>query len=446
MNILLINPPRSPHNGIWEHAGDEARRFVHRKLIGPPLGLLTIAGAVRDHDVTVLEMKAEYDLFPDAPPPTELVRQYLEQTNPRVVGVTFVASEFPAGMEILRTVKTFNPHILTVVGGVHATLCPHDFSTPAVDVVCLGPSAHTFRRIIEAIDSATSLDDVDGILVNREGNLLPTSAPLRDCDPVGEHFVLPDRSHLAKWLPAYIVGRTNGPGTYVFTSLGCPYKCSFCSIWPQLNGRYLQRPVESVLQELKTLDDYIAVRFADANSLGDVRAVEQLFDRIIEEDIRKIFIMDIRVDTAAKNPRLIEKLARAGLKVVITGFESFRQDELRGYNKDLAVELIEEGIRVFHANDIMVRGNYVVPPHYGDDDFKELAEFASQRPVSFAGYTILTPFPGTAFYEEMRDRIIDHDLAKYNLFNCVLKPRLPLDEFYERLASLWLIRKGTDVL
>ena len=43
--------------------------------------------------------------------------------------------------------------------------------------------------------------------------------------------------------------------------------------------------------------------------------------------------MDIRPDTAAKHPGLIEKLARAGLKVVICGFESFREAELKKYNK-----------------------------------------------------------------------------------------------------------------
>ena len=66
MKILLINPPRSPHNAIYEHASPEARRFVHRRLVGPPLGLLTVAAAVKDHEVTVLDMKGEYDLFPTA--------------------------------------------------------------------------------------------------------------------------------------------------------------------------------------------------------------------------------------------------------------------------------------------------------------------------------------------------------------------------------------------
>src|SRR5208283_4707916 len=123
------------------------------------------------------------------------------------------------------------------------------------------------------------------------------------------------------------------PSTYVFTSLGCPYRCTFCSIWSQHDGRYLQRSVESVIRELEMTDEYPVVRFADANTIVNENFIDNLFDRIIEEGIKKFFIMDIRFDTAAKNPKLIEKLARGGLKVVICGFESYREEELKRYKK-----------------------------------------------------------------------------------------------------------------
>jgi hypothetical protein len=50
----------------------------------------------------------------------------------------------------------------------------------------------------------------------------------------------------------------------------------------------------------------------------------RLFRRMEEEGIHKTIIMDIRADVAATRPDIIEKLARGGLKVVICGFESFR--------------------------------------------------------------------------------------------------------------------------
>jgi len=446
VKILLVNPPRSPHNAILDHAPPEAQRFIHRKLIGPPLGLLTLAGALHDHDVTLLEMKGEYDLTPNAPPPAVLVREYMEQTQPDIVGVTFIASEYPAGMEILRTVKACAPDTLTVAGGLHATLCPDDFCDACVDVVCTRPAGHIFRELVLAVERGKPLESVAGLLLNREGELRPTAEPINPPNPAAEGFIAPDRSLLKRWISTYVVGKANGPSTYVYTSLGCPYRCSFCSIWPQYDAQYLQRDVESVIDELKTLDDYPVVRFADANTLVNMAFAHRLFDRIEEEGIRKTYIMDIRFDTAARHPELIAKLARGGLKVVIVGFESFRRQELDAYDKQTDPQLIAEAVRVFHANDIMMRGNYVIPPDYDETDFAALAEYAAAHSVALAGYTILTPMPGTPLYTDMRDQIIDRDLAKYNMFNCVTRTRLPLAEFYGQVGELWKIRRGTETI
>jgi hypothetical protein len=54
--------------------------------------------------------------------------------------------------------------------------------------------------------------------------------------------------------------------------------------------------------------------------------------------------------------------------------------------------------------------------------------------------------PGTALYQRCRKEIIDHDPGKYNFFNCVMKTKLPVEEFYRRIGSLWMIKKGSDVL
>jgi len=446
MRILLVNPPRSPHNGILEHAPAEALRFIHKKLIGPPLGLLTVAASVRDHDVFLLEMKGEYDLDPDAPPPRRLMRRWLEETRPDVVGTTVITSEYNAGMEILDEAKRFDPSVLTVAGGLHATLCAGDFAGGPADVVCQGHSAPVFAKVVRARESGTPLEAVGGIFLNAADGYGRSGAPAPEVDAARRDFVRPDRSLVERWIETYRVGKSAGPATYVFTSLGCPYGCTFCSIWPMHGGTYSPREVESIVEELASLDDYPVVRFADANTLVDARFVERLFDRIEEEGIRKQYIMDMRTDAAVSHPRLIEKLARNGLAVVVSGFESFRDEELDRYKKTEKASLIHEAIRVFHDNGVMIRGNYMVPPEYGRDDFAELAEYAASHRVAYAGYTILTPMPGTSLYREVEGEIVDRDLDKYNFFNCVLEPKLPIDEFYERVASLWTIKEGTDVI
>lgn len=446
MKILLINTPRSPHNMILESAPAEAKKYIHKKLIGPPLGLLTVAEAVKDYDVVFFETKGEYDLYPDTTPPLDqLVRKLLNEHKPDVVGTTTIASEFDYAIDIFKTVKSFNPEILTVAGGLHATSSPNDFTDPSVDVVLPGQSAHIFREVVQAKEKNKTFDHIPGIIINNNGELKQTKPRRYDFNSAKQDYLMPNRKLIEPWRDSYIVGNANEPSTYMFTSLGCPYKCTFCSIWCQYQGKYLQRDVESIISELKEID-YNIVRFADANTIVNEKVIAHLFDRIEQEGIKKTYIMDIRTDTAVRNPQLIEKLARNGLKVVICGFESFREKELKRYNKSAAAKLIHQAIDIFHQNGIMLRGNYVIPNDYDESDFKALSDYTNSHKVTYAGYTILTPMPGTPFFEEVKDQIIDFDLSKYNFFNSVLKTKLPLEKFYENVGKLWLIKKGTDVI
>jgi hopanoid C-3 methylase len=445
MNILLINPPRSPENAILAHAPEAAKRFIHKKLIGPPLGLLTIAASVKDHNVTVIDMKAEYDQNPAAPLPAALIRDYCEKTKPDIAAITCIASEFPDSLRLLEAVKQWDPYVLTVAGGLHATLCPHDFKGTAADIVCVGQAGHTFRRIVESMSQRTGFTGIGGIFRNAPEGFVCQPGTTASDRITAEGLILPDRSFIRQWLPAYRMQYSEKNITYINTSFGCPFTCSFCSIWPQYNGRYYLRDVESIINELRSLTDYGIVRFADANSVIDEAHTHRLFSRIEEERLGKEFVMDIRVDTAAKHPKLVKRMARAGLKVVICGFESFRKNELSTYNKQLDPRYIGEAISVFHDNGIMVRGNYVVPPDYSEADFDALAEFAGAQRVTYAGYTVLTPMPGTEMHRALASDITDHDLRKYNFFNCVLKTRLPIDKFHEKIGALWLIKKGTEI-
>ena len=481
MKVLLLNPPRSWANRILDLAPLEAQRFIHRKLVGPPLGLLAVATAAqREHDVVLFDLKGEYDLAPDAQrrqeehPPAEIVRALMAEHRPDVVGVTTIASEFDAAMEMLRVAKAVDPAVLTVAGGAHATLAPEHFDPHPVDVLVTGEGVRAFSELLAARAAGQSgpgagrfgglgpqtLDEVGGIRIRdaegqaRESRLFhgppdrlrPSRTPAGDRDPTGRDFVRPDRSLLARWTPTYLVGGNPRPITYLYTSLGCPARCTFCSIWPQHLGNFHQRDPDDVVDELRTLGDYGAVRFADADTAGDLGRAEALFDRILQSGVRQDLVIDLRMDTAAAHPALVEKMARAGVKIAIAGFESPRAAELERYRKKLTPRDLDEGFRVCEANGIRLRANYVVNPDYDRDDFRVLAQFAGEHRAAYAGYTILTPLPGTSLHRQERARIVDHDLAKYNFFNCVLPTRLPEDEFYEEVGRLWLVREGTHTI
>jgi len=445
MKILLINTPRSPENRILQYAPEAARQFIHRKLIGPPLGLMTVAAAVKDHDVLLFDTKGEFDTGSTLSL-AEMVKNLVTEFKPDIIGSTAITSELYYAFEIFSEAKNVNPEIVSILGGLHPTLLPYDCFHPSVDVVCPGQSAHVFRDVVDALEKRSALASVPGILLNTGNELKRTAGKARTRDVANADYLMPDREPLKKWISTYKVGGNPDPSTYVFTSLGCPYKCTFCSIWPQFKGKYYQRTVESLITELKLIPDYPVVRFADANTVVDLGFMSSLFDRILEEGIRKTFVMDIRADVAAQHPGIIEKMAKGGLKVVICGFESYRDEDLKKYRKSSPASDIAKAIKVFHENDIMIRGNYVIPNDYTEDDFLALEDYSASNPVVYAGYTILTPMPGTVFYSQVKQQIVDHDYLKYNFFNSVMRTAMPYEKFHERVGSLWLIKRGKDVI
>ncbi len=445
MKILLINTPRSPFNGILQYAPEEAKPFIHKKLIGPPLGLLTLAAAIKDFDVTVFDTKAEYDLFPETPELEELVARLIIEHKPDIVGTTVITSELYYGKEILQTAKRIDPKITTIIGGQYVTIRPDECYDKNIDIAIQGHGGQKLRDIIAAKEEKTSFKNIPGILINNRKQFEKTCGIEKNWDAAGENFIMPDRKLLERWRQAYRVQNAPSPTTYLYTSLGCPFKCTFCSIWKENCGAYYKRNIQSIIEELKAID-YDIVRFADANTIVDISFIDELFTQIENQGIKKEYIMDIRADVAVNNPKLIEKLAKNGLKVVICGFESYKEAELNKYNKSSSASFIEKAIELFHDNGIMLRGNYVIPTNYTLEDFRAMSDYAGQHKVAYAGYTILTPMPGTDYFEEVKNQIIDKDLRKYNFFNAVLPTYLPMEEFYKEVGALWLIRKGKDVI
>jgi hypothetical protein len=66
-----------------------------------------------------------------------------------------------------------------------------------------------------------------------------------------------------------------------------------------------------------------------------------------------------------------------------------------------------------------------------------LAEYVSRNNLTHPVFTILSPFPGTDFYNEVKHKLITQSFELYDFFHTVLPTRLPLDEFYEEFLNLY---------
>src|SRR4030042_5458715 len=151
MKILLIQP-------------DTSQKLVgFTSMVRPePLALEIIAASVPEHEVKILDLRID---------PT--LDSTLASFKPDLVGVTGYTIHVPRMKEICHRVKEFDQRITTVLGGYHASLCPHDFDHDFIDVIAVGEGEITFRELVAALEGQRGLAAVDGLIYRQEGHQVP---------------------------------------------------------------------------------------------------------------------------------------------------------------------------------------------------------------------------------------------------------------------------------
>ena len=130
--------------------------------------------------------------------------------------------------------------------------------------------------------------------------------------------------------------------------------------------------------------------------------------------LRKRYFLYGRSDTIAKNRDLMKQWREIGLERVFVGLESFRDEDLDDIHKGSTLADNEKAVRILHDLGIDVYASLIVRPDYGKAEFAALAQYCRDLDLCFATFPVLTPLPGTDFYEEVRDQMITHD---YDLFD-----------------------------
>jgi radical SAM superfamily enzyme YgiQ (UPF0313 family) len=446
MNILLVNPPIPNKFKMLDYADEEGRKSILRRiLVGPPLALNELAGVVPEENVIILDQKTEMDINPNYDY-VEAVIKEIGDFKPDIIAFTCITAQYNSVIKLLEIVKKIDKKILTTVGGLHPSACPEDFIGSGADIVSIGLGKYSFYHIVQELKKSganADFSNIPGLALNKGKSLYFTKS-LRDISysEFRENYllddILPNRSLTDKY--NYTIPKMNKKIHYLSTSQGCTHKCNFCSIWQLTHGHYFHREVESIINELKQMEQYPIIRFCDANTFGDVKKIEHLFNRIIEEGLNNhMYMADLRTDTVIKHPKLIELAVKAGLRVTVCGLEATSDEELKKYDKENTIDATKEALKILNEAGIYVNGNYIVDPSYEEKDFERIASFVEENPIFHSGFSILTPFPGTEQWEQLKDQIVIKDYDYYNLANSVLKTKLDEKRFYDKVVELYKI-------
>jgi radical SAM superfamily enzyme YgiQ (UPF0313 family) len=410
MKVLLIYPDTDPLS------------VIPSGLINiEPLGLEYLAGDLSGHDVSILDMKIEKHW-----------QRIIERQSPDVVGITGTVVHASRILTVLEYVKSINPRAVTVVGGPHATLVPDDFVHPAIDVLIAGHQPILFRRVVESIARGANLSFVPGLKLKTRGSWVST-LPARKVENL-DHLPLPRRDLTAKYRRQYrhLVWQ---PVALMITSVGCPHACSFCPCPALTDHRVLRRSPEMVLREMLQINEpYIYI--GDDNLFFDYRHAMRIASLVQRAGLKKQFYCLSRADDIIKHPDLVERWAEIGLKKVFLGLESPNDDEIKALNKRGTVSGNSQAVEILHANGIDPLGAFIIGPDYTREDFDRVLDYMDRMRIYYFEFTILTPFPGTKFYDEVKDQIVSRDTRVFDLAHSLFPTRLPIDEFYREYSRL----------
>jgi radical SAM superfamily enzyme YgiQ (UPF0313 family) len=411
MRVLLITPS-SGEKVIM--SGDNF--FLHE-----PLALEYVGAGIKGfHDVRHLDMRIDKNLD-----------ETLKEFSPDVVGTTGYTIHVNICRGLLKRVKDFNPHILTVIGGHHATISPESFCEKYIDVIVMGEGVYTFKEIVERFERGEDLRTIKGIAIPEDGRLHLT--PPRNYTELDD-LPFPDRSLTAGYREMYFTSGMK-PVASIRTSVGCAYRCSFCALWKITGKRYITRDPKYVIEELSTIKEPY-VLFADDETFLNVKRMMSLAGLIKEAGIRKKYQLSVRADTVVRNPELIEKWRSIGLSRARIGFESYLDDELNSFNKKTSTFINEQALRILQERNITVVSQFIVSQDYDRKKFKQLGDYVRRHKMKYMLFSVLTPLPGTIFYESVNEKMISKDYDLYDFKHTLLPTNLPLKDFYREFAKL----------
>jgi len=87
---------------------------------------------------------------------------------------------------------------------------------------------------------------------------------------------------------------------------------------------------------------------------------------------------------------------------------------------------------------VMIWGAFIIEPNWTVEQFKALQEYVYDKKISHTQFTVLTPLPGTQLYHEKRADLLTNDYTCFDALHAVVPTRLPREQFYQHLASLYL--------
>jgi radical SAM superfamily enzyme YgiQ (UPF0313 family) len=361
----------------------------------PSLGLLKVASLTPSGwEVTIIDEKVE---------PIDFGR------DADLIGITAMTPVVKRGYAIADRFRSRG--IPVVMGGMHVSKLPEE-ALQHCDSVVVGEAEELWDKVIADAERG------DLQKVYRHENGFP---PL-DGQPLVDWDLYRDKGYL--------------PVHFVETTRGCPFNCEFCSVTSSFGGKFRNRCIDEIEREIRSFKPFPGrftwqnlVFFNDDNIISSKAHARELLTRI--SPYKLDWLGQTSVDMA-QDDEMLALCKKSGCMGLLVGFESLSAETLKSVRKGVnKPQQYMDVVKRMHDHGIGVKGSFIFGFDTDDDGvFERTVEFANKAKIDVVYYSILTPYPGTAFYDQMvaEGRIIDDDWNHYNTHSVVFMPKLMTPE------------------
>ena len=418
-DLALINP--GSRSRVYQALGKELAAIENPVWVG----LIATFARKKGFSVVVIDAEAE------ALTPGEAASRAIE-LGPRLVTVVVYGHQPSASTQhmtgasaVVAAVKDLSPTTpVLMLGGHVAALPERTLAEERCDFVTSDEGLHAVVALLEALGASgdPDLGKIPGLAYRRDRRVVRnTAAPLvthlDDEMPGGAWDLLPMSKYRAhNWHCFGDLERQ--PYAALYTTLGCPYHCSFCCIQAPFKGgeqalglkagvnSYRYWSPDRVVGEIDLLVRNYGVRnikFADEMFVLNHRHVVSICDRLIERGYDLNIWAYARVDTVKDG--MLDKLKRAGFNWLALGIEAADEGVLTDVDKRYSIEETYTTVRKIHEAGINVIANYIFGlPEDTLETMQGTLRLALDLNCEFANFYSAMAYPGSPLYQQAIDR------------------------------------------
>ena len=393
LDILLVNPP-SPDGSIIIRDINRSGRSSREGMIWPQTGLAYLAAMLKDtYKVGIIDCIAEDWDWPK-------FRTFLHQENPRYILTNVITATLTNDMSVVSLAKELKA--VTIAIGPHVTDLPKETLQffPELDYIIRGEAELTVGELIDACERKSGVGEVRGIAF-RDGSGIVITEEREFIDdlnilPMPAHELLPLKKYYRPFFGNY---------TFIITSRGCPFNCSFCRQTVMWKGKFRQRSVKSIIEEIKYLQklglDSLLLH-ADTFTVNKDWVI-QLCKEIIDSNISIRWACNTHAATIDRE--MVKWMKKSGCWMIAPGIENASQVVLDNVNKGATVSQIREAVEIIHSEGIEVWGYFVLGlPGETKESIKETIKLSKDLPLDMANFAVGSPYPGTKFFNQAKEQ------------------------------------------